>query len=89
MERTIISETFTTLTDCKKARKIVIENVCKELGVDRKNTRLPYDLIKLYGYNTYINDWVFLTNYVYDYSKWLKNKNYTNYRIQTAKYGLK
>lgn len=89
MEYTTVSKTFTTLKDCKEARKQVIQEVCENLGVDRKTTRFPYDLLRLYGFNTYINAWVPLTRYVYDYSKWLNNENYSNYRIQTAKYGLK
>lgn len=89
MEYTTVSKTFTTLKGCKNARKQVIKEICKNLGVNRKETRLPWGLITLYGYNTYINDWVFLTNYVCEYSEWLKNENYSNYKIQAVSYYLK
>ena len=89
MEYTTISNTFTTLKDCKNARKQVIKEVCRKLGVNRKVTRIPWHLITLYGFNPEINDWVFLTNYVCEYSEWLKNENYSNYRLQTGKYYLK
>lgn len=89
MERTTISNTFTTLTACKKARKLIIKYVCKKLGVNRKVTRIPWDLITLYGFNPEINDWVPLVNRVGEYSKYLKSEEYNNYRLQTEKYGLK
>lgn len=89
MKYTTISNTFTTLKDCKEERKQVIQKVCKNLGVDRNKTRLPRDLITLYGYNINISAWVPLTSYVYDYGMWLKSKNYSNYRLKTDKYGLK
>ena len=89
MERTTISNTFTTLTDCKKARKLVIKYVCKKLGVNRKDTRLPWDLITLYGFSSEINDWVPLVNRVGEYGEYLKSEDYTAYRLQTATYGLK
>ena len=89
MEYTTISNTFTTLADCKKARKMVIKYVCKNLGVNRKVTRIPWDLITLYGFSPEINDWVPLVDRVGDYGKYLKSEEYTNYRLQTEKYGLK
>ena len=89
MEYTTISNTFTTLKDCKNARKLVIKEVCKKLGVNRKVTRIPWDLITLYGFSPEINDWVPLVDRVGDYGKYLKSENYTNYRLQTEKYGLK
>lgn len=88
MERTTISNTFTTLKDCKQARKLVIKYVCKKLGVNRKVTRIPWDLITLYGFDPEINDWVPLVNRVSEYSKCLKSEDYTNYRLQTEQYGF-
>lgn len=88
MEYTTISKTFTTLKDCKNARKLVIKYVCKKLGVNRKVTRIPWDLITLYGFDPEINDWVPLVNRVSEYSKYLKSEDYTNYRLQTTRYGF-
>lgn len=76
-----VSETFTTQKEMNKQKKQMIQDICDFFGVTRQEIRLQLGTITLQGY--YNGQWQNISNRITDFPKWIKNKNWIEYRLKT------
>lgn len=75
------SETFTTVKDMNIHKKQMIKDIYEFFGVTRQQMRLQLGTIVLQG--LYNGQWQNITNRITDFPKWIKNKNWSEYRLKT------
>lgn len=76
-----VSESFTTLKEMNEQKKQLIKDICDFFGVTRQEIRLQNGTIVLQG--LYNGQWQNISNKITDFPKWLKNKNWSEYRLKT------
>lgn len=76
-----ISETFTTVKDMNIHKKQMIKDIYEFFGVTRQEMRLQLGSITLQG--NFNGQWQNITNRITDFPKWMKNKNWSEFRLKT------
>ena len=76
-----VSESFTTQKEMNIQKKQMIKDICDFFGVTREQMRLQTGCITLQG--NYNGQWQNITNRITDFPKWIKNKNWCEYRLKT------
>lgn len=76
-----VSETFTTTKEMNKQKKQMIQDICDFFGVTRQEIRLQLGTIVLQG--LYNGQWQNISNKITDFPKWIKRKNWNEYRLKT------
>ncbi|MGC8020551.1 hypothetical protein ACP3WW_22830, partial [Salmonella enterica] len=76
-----VSETFRTTKEMTLHKKQMIEGICEFFGVTRQEMRLQLGTIVLQG--NYNGQWQNITSVIIDFPMWIKNKNWTDYRLKT------
>lgn len=75
------SNNFKTITDCNKEIKQLKNELCKKLGLERDQFRLPNGLITLYAYSIEQKQYYPLCNYINEFNKKIKDPLYSNYYV--------
>ena len=76
-----VTESFTTQKEMNEQKKKLIKDICDFFGATREDIRLQNGTIVLQG--LYNGQWQNLTNKITDFPKWVKNKNWEEYRLKT------
>lgn len=77
------SEEFNTLKDCRTETRNLKNSIFKAFHVNKDEVVLPHGFIILCGFNTEMQDWFKLTDVITDFRYWLKNRNYSKYKLVT------
>lgn len=77
------SEEFNTLKDCKIETKKLKNSIFKAFRVSKDEVVLPHGFVILCGFNTELEYWFKLTDIITDFRYWLKNRNYSKYKLVT------
>lgn len=77
------SEEFNTLKDCKIETKNLKNSIFKAFHVTKDEVVLPHGFVILCGFNTEMQDWFKLTDVITNFRYWLKNRNYSKYKLVT------
>ena len=78
---TIYTKNFKTISECKSLVKDIKNNIAGVYGYERTQIRIPNGLIILQGYHSGTNQYINLTNVIGDFNKYLKNNDYSNFRL--------
>lgn len=78
------SKMFDTTKECKKETRELKDNIFKSFNVDKSNARLPRGSIILCGLNEQLNAWLQLSDVITDFNRWLKNPQYSLYKLVTV-----
>ena len=76
-----VSKVFMTTKEMTLHKKQMVKDICEFFGVTRKEMRLQLGTIVLQG--NYNGQWQNITSVITDFPKWIKNKNWTQYRLKT------
>ena len=75
------SESFNTMTQCKKEIALLKSELCKAFGVTREQIKIPNGLITLYGYSKDIDNYIPLTSTIYNFNDKLKSDLWEHYHL--------
>ena len=80
---TIYTKNFKTISECKSLVKDIKNNIAGVYGYERSKIRIPNGLITLQGCHAGSDQYINLCNVIGDFSKYLKNNDYSNFRLVT------
>lgn len=75
------SNDFKTIIDCKKEIKLLKNELCKKLGLERDQFRLSNGLITLYGYSIEQKQYYPLCSYINEFNEKIKSPLYSKYYV--------